>query len=158
MSGEMKQFIKTTIGDFLNESLIFKEKDKYKQEYLNYHGNLIGFNDKWEKLTNTNFKDGGLINMPEYVELSRLINDKGEIKKDKNFHWVRTTDEHLFYDKDWIFLVDTKIDKNTKIIRIKTHKSNIDMEKTIIQNLTFDYEGEITLKNINIIKYDVINY
>ena len=152
---DLKEFIKTTLQEFLNDKI---NEDKYKKEYLNYHGDLIGFDDKWKNLFNTDFKNGGLINIPEYVELSRLINVDDEIKKDKNLHWIRRTDEYLFYDKDWIFLVEPKIDKNTKIIRIKTHKSNIDMEKTIVQNLTFDYEKEITLKNISLIKYDVINY
>jgi hypothetical protein len=150
----MKQLIKTAIREFLNENT----GEKYKEEYFNYHGDMIGFDEKWNNLTKNDFNKGGLLNIPEYVELSRLVNVLGEFKKNKNIHWVRTSDEHLFYDKDWLFLTDIKIDDNTKIIRIKTHKSNINIEQTIIQNLTFDYEREITLKNVNLKEYEIVNY
>lgn len=136
----------------------FNSKQKYKKEYVNYHGDIEGFDDKWDNLFNKKFNDGGLMDIPEYVELSRLVNIVGELKMNKNLHWIRTSDEYLFYDRDWLFLSDVKIDDNTKILRIKTHKSNINLEQTIIQNLTFDYEKEITLKDINLENYEIIKY
>lgn len=151
-------FIKTTIKKFLNESFDFKEKEKYKQQYINYHGDDTNFERIWYNLTSKNFNKEGLVNIPQYIELSRLVNIEGEFKISNNIHWVRRKDEYLFYDKDWIFLTGIKINKNTKIIRIKTHKSNIDTEKTIIQNLTFDYEKEISLKKLDLIDYQIVDY
>lgn len=136
----------------------FNSKQKYKKEYVDYHGSIEGFGDKWDNLFNNKFDDGGLMDIPEYVELSRLVNIVGELKMNKNLHWIRTSDEYLFYDRDWLFLSDVKIDDNTKILRIKTHKSNINLEQTIIQNLTFDYEKEITLKDINLKNHEIIKY
>jgi hypothetical protein len=134
------------------------EKKKYKQEYINYHGDDYMFNEIWTNLTSNDFNKGGLVNIPMYVELSRLVNIVVDFKNNNNIHWVRTKDEYLFYNQDWLFLSDVKIDENTKIIRIKTHKSNIDIEKTIIQNLTFEYEKEISLKNIHLIDYEIVKY
>ena len=142
----------------INEFKDFTSKQRYKEEYISYHGDTEGFDYKWNNLMNKNFDDGGLVNIPEYVELSRLINIVGELKINKNLHWIRTSDEYLFYDRDWLFLSDVKIDDNTKILRIKTHKSNINIEQTIIQNLTFDYEKEITLKDINLENYEIVKY
>lgn len=142
----------------INEFKDFTSKQRYKEEYINYHGDTEGFDYKWNNLMNKNFDDGGLVNIPKYVELSRLINIVGELKINKNLHWIRTSDEYLFYDKDWLFLSDVKIDDNTKILRIKTHKLNINIEQTIIQNLTFDYEKEITLKDINLENYEIVKY
>lgn len=150
MSKEMREYI--------NKFKDFTSKQRYKEEYISYHGDTEGFDYKWNNLMNKNFDDGGLVNIPEYVELSRLINIVGELKINKNLHWIRTSDEYLFYDKDWLFLSDVKIDDNTKILRIKTHKSNINIEQTIIQNLTFDYEKEITLKDINLENYEIVKY
>ena len=136
----------------------FISKERYKEDYINFHGDVEGFDEIWDNLFNQDFNEGGLMNIPEYIELSRLVNIVGEFKRDKNIHWVRTSDEYLFYDTDWLFLSDVKINDNAKIIRIKTHKSNINLEQTIIQNLTFDYEKEITLKNFDLEDYRVIKY
>lgn len=152
-----KQINESNINDLVDVE--FKQKEKYKNEYINFHGDIEGFDNKWNNIFNK-FNNGGLMDIPEYIDLSRLVNitEDNKIKKDKNIHWVRTSDEYLFYDKDWLFLVDVKIDDNTKIIRIKTKSTNINLEQTIIQNLTFDYEREITLKNIDLHKYKIIKY
>jgi hypothetical protein len=160
MSKEIREMIDkvNNFKQFVNENSEFKEKEKYKQEYIDYHGNDSGFNEIWSNLISNDFNKGGLVNIPKYVELSRLVNVVGDFKTNNNIHWVRTEDEDLFYDKDWLFLSDVKIDENTKIIRIITDKSNIDIEKTIIQNLTFGYENEVSLKNIDLIDYEIVNY
>jgi hypothetical protein len=147
--------IQESIRRILKEEI---SKEKYKEVYFNFQGDIEEFDDKWDNLFNKNFNEGGLMEIPEYVELSRLVNLVGEFKKDKNIHWIRTSDEYLFYDTDWLFLTDVKINDNTKIIRIKTHKSNINLEQTIIQNITFDYEKEITLKNLDLENYEIIKY
>jgi len=127
---------------------IFNQKEFFQSEYINYIGYLPNTTDyEFEKLwlnIQKDFKDGGFNNIPNEVNLSRLIH--GDIRSN-NQHWIRTYDEKLFYDKDWLFLTDIQISDKTKILRIKTNKYNIDLEKSIIQNLTFPHEKEITLNN-----------
>lgn len=127
---------------------IFNQKEFFQSEYINYIGYLPKTTDyEFEKLwlnIQKDFKDGGFNNIPNEVNLSRLIH--GDIRSN-NQHWIRTYDEKLFYDKDWLFLTDIQISDKTKILRIKTNKYNIDLEKSIIQNLTFPHEKEITLNN-----------
>lgn len=147
-----------TFKDYLSLNEKLSNISKYKQEYLNYHGNLENFDIIWEKL-NKDFKEGGLLNIPNKVKLSRLVTLNNKFNPENNIHWVRKSDEYLFYDKDWLFLTDIKINENTKIIRIEIDKDFIDLENTIIQNLQFPIEKEISLKrNINIKDYIIKDY
>jgi len=59
---DLKQFIKTTIREFLNENV----SEKYKEEYLNYHGNMIGFDEKWNNLTKNDFNKGGILILDQF--------------------------------------------------------------------------------------------
>lgn len=154
--------IHTTFKDYLSLNEKLSNISKYKQEYINYYGSLSdkygNFDNIWKKL-NKDFKEGGLLNIPNKVKLSRLVTLNNKFNPENNIHWVRSSDEYLFYDKDWLFLTDIKINENTKIIRIEIDKDLIDLENTIIQNLQFPIEKEISLKrNINIKDYTIKGY
>lgn len=97
----------------------------------------------------------GFKNIPPTINLFRYLDaeDESEIKKHQlGVHYVtRKTDiTHEFLDS-----INAMPDHNGFIVEIETSKSQIDVNETIVNNLLFPDENEITLKgNAN---YKVIN-
>ena len=142
---------------------IFNEKEFFQSEYINYTGYLPNTpNYEFDKLwlnIQKDFKYSGFSNIPNEIHLSRLIYLNNDLKLNNHYHWIRSTDDYLFHDPDWLFLTNIKVTDKTKILEIKTNKYNIDFKKSIIQNLTFPYEKEITLNNgFTLTNYDIIDY
>jgi hypothetical protein len=136
---------------------IEKSKDCFLEEYIEYYGNDEGFESLWEKILRK-FPLGGFRDIRNEISLSRLITTKS-ISTKNNIHWIRTSDEDLFYDNNWLFLVDTQINSDTKIIRRIFNKNEIDWYTSIIQNLTFPSEKEITVNDDLILNnYQIIPY
>ena len=70
---------KRKIEESLKEETI---KEKYKKEYINYHGNIEGFNDNWDNLFNKDFNDGGLMNIPDMnlqENIKRILREESKI-------------------------------------------------------------------------------
>lgn len=145
--------------DIDNLSSLDNYRNMFHDEYVNYHGNDENFDDIYNNLINKNFKDGGLKNVPEVIHLSRLLTvSKDKIKNTNNICWVRSSDEHLFYDRDWIFTVGVQITEDSKILRIEVNKKDINWKKTVLQNITFSHEKEITLHKGEISDYKIVDY
>lgn len=150
----------TTLQQFIKESILYDfdidkletYKQMFQQEYEDYEGSIEGFNTLWEHITTTNFNDGGFKNIPDKIELSRIVNTDKIINDRNNIHWVRREDEYLFQDEDWQFTVGIEISDNSKIIRTIVNKNDVNWKITIIQNLTFEEEKEITLNKDYILK------
>lgn len=95
----------------------------------------------------------GFKNIPDTITLYRYISmlDKRNLKK-KDFGIHFTT------DKKWInddFIDSIMANKDGFILEITTNKENIDITQTIMANLEYPNESEITLKPNS--KCDIIN-
>lgn len=138
----------------INSEDLEKHRDYFEEEYDVFWGKgdeTEEFDEEWEHLLNTDFSEGGFTNIPDRIEISRLVTTE-DIKPEKNIHWVRKSDEELFKDRDWLMTVgDVELlsiidNPNTaSIIRSKVSKNDVDWRSTMIQNLTFPHEREITL-------------
>ena len=119
-----------------------------------------GFNDKqaaidlFEYLLNLNFP-AGYKNIPDNPTLYRALcvkNIKQINIKELGDHWV--SDASMFGDELFLMGVglEEECDDEIYIIEASVPKKNIDVRQTIIQNLSFPNEAEITLKNTDGIK------
>ena len=137
----------------------FNKEDLYRI-YIDYYGK--GYDDELFELLYSDilrdYNEGGLMNIPNEVKLSRLINLRGSFSEKNNIHWVRREDEYLSYDNDWIFLSDVNIRDNPKIIRSTMDSINIDINKTISQNITFPSEKEISIRSDVKFNYEIVDY
>lgn len=119
-----------------------------------------------KSIFNLDFYSGGLKNIPKEIELYRVIFAENINSIDKNnlgIHWVRNEKiliEEIIPNMAQYNMSDIK---NAWIIRAKCKKEDVDIYGTIFNNVSVDWEQEVTLNNyfqpinFNIKKYNFIN-
>jgi len=159
----------------LNKSFNFTQKDLnlllFKMKEKSAINNAEIFNiekDEAIRLLKTNFsidKNGkvlGYENFPEEISLFRLVRIDNKKNIDKNYfgtHW--TTTKEILYDTNFLDSIDIVFYSTEElyIINGTFKKDQIDIRETIMNNIDWENENEISIKkNQNPIKYKIYKY
>ena len=178
---DLKQFIKTTIREFLNEQssdIINKSFNLTMSDvdyiYSDWDVEILDFEEQ-EDLKNTiinfikndfsldnNGKLIGIENFPEKIKLYRLIqvDNPNNIKKDNlGIHW--TLNKKTLYNDNFLGQIGISFDteEDLYIIEATFNKNQIDAINTVIHQLSNEIENEITTKrNETPINYQIFKY
>ena len=159
----------------LNKSFNFTQKDLnlllFKMKEKSGINNAEIFNnDKIEaiRLLKTNFsidesgKVLGYENFPEEIPLFRIVRIDDKKNIDKNYfgtHW--TTTKEILYDTEFLESIDIVFYSTEELYIISGvfKKDQIDIKETIMNNVDWENENEISIKkNQNPIRYKIYKY